>query len=92
MPCLLALVALLSPRILMVVLWFFTSWFNGVFQTVLWPLLGFLFLPVTTLWYSVVANNYGGQWTILNIIAMVLAITIDMGLWRGGYKNRNRYV
>lgn len=92
MPCLLALVALLSPRILMVVLWFFTSWFNGVFQTVLWPLLGFLFLPVTTLWYSVVANNYGGQWSILNIIVMVLAITIDMGLWRGGYKNRNRYV
>ena len=90
MPCLLALIALIFPRILIVVLWFFTSWFNGVFQTLLWPVLGFIFLPVTTLWYSVVINNFGGQWTILNIIIMVLAIAIDMGSWGGGYKSRNR--
>ena len=92
MPCFLALIALIFPRILIVVLWFFTSWFNGVFQSLLWPVLGFLFLPVTTLWYSVVVNNFGGQWSIVNIIVMVLAIAIDMGSWGGGYKNRSRYV
>jgi len=90
MPCFLALIALIFPRILIVVLWFFTSWFSGVFQTLLWPVLGFLFLPVTTLWYSVVVNNFAGQWSILNIIIMVLAIAIDMGSWGGGYKSRRR--
>jgi len=90
MPCVLALIALLFPRALIVVLWLFTDWFSGVFSTVLWPVLGFLFLPITTLWYSVVINYYGGQWTTVNIILMVVAILIDMGSWGGGYKSRNR--
>jgi len=90
MPCALALIALLFPRILIAVLWIFTNWFNGVFSSLLWPVLGFIFLPVTMLWYSVVINNFGGVWSITNIIVMVLAIAIDMGSWGGGYKSRNR--
>jgi len=90
MPCALALIALLFPRILIAVLWIFTNWFNGVFSSLLWPVLGFVFLPVTMLWYSVVINNFGGAWNITNIIVMVLAIVIDMGSWGGGYKSRNR--
>lgn len=90
MPCILAFIALLFPRVIIVVLWFFTDWFSGVFDTILWPVLGFLFLPISMLWYSVVINNYGGQWTTLNIIVMVVAVVMDMGSWGGGYKNRNR--
>jgi hypothetical protein len=90
MPCFVAVIALLFPRVLIVVLWFLTDWFSGVFNTLLWPVLGFVFLPVTMLWYSVVINQFGGQWTIVNIILMVLAIAIDMGSWGGGYKSRNR--
>lgn len=90
MPCLIALIALLFPRILIVVLYFFTNWFSGVFSSVLWPVLGFFFMPVTTLWYSVVMNNYGGQWSTTNIILMVIAIVIDMGSWGGGYRSRRR--
>ena len=90
MPCILALIALLFPRVLIVILWLFTSWFSGVFSSALWPVLGFFFLPVTTLWYSVVINNYGGNWNMTNIILLILAVIIDMGSWGGGYKNRNR--
>ena len=90
MPCFLAAIALFFPRVLMAILWFFTDWFTGVFDSLLWPILGFIFLPVTTLWYSVVINKYGGQWSTINIIVMVIAILIDMGSWGSGYKNRNR--
>jgi len=90
MPCALALIALLFPRILIAVLWIFTNWFSGVFSSILWPVLGFIFLPVTMLWYSVVINQFGGAWNITNIIVMVLAVAIDMGSWGGGYKARNR--
>jgi hypothetical protein len=90
MPCLVAVIALLFPRVLIVVLWFLTDWFSGVFTSILWPVLGFIFLPVTMLWYSVVINQYSGQWTITNIVLMVLAVVIDMGSWGGGYKSRNR--
>jgi hypothetical protein len=90
MPCLLAVIALMFPRLLMAVLWFFTDWFSGVFSSTLWPVLGFIFLPVTTLWYSVVFNKYGGEWSTFNIVLLVIAIMIDMGSWNSGYRNRNR--
>jgi hypothetical protein len=90
MPCFVAVLALLFPRVLIVVLWFLTDWFSGVFNSLLWPVLGFIFLPVTMLWYSVVINQFSGQWTIMNIVLMVVAIAIDMGSWGGGYKSRNR--
>ena len=90
MPCIVALIALLFPRVLIVVLWLLTDWFSGVFSSILWPVLGFIFMPVTMLWYSVVINQFGGQWTTMNILLMVVAIVIDMGSWGGGYKSRNR--
>lgn len=90
MPCFLAAIALFFPRILMAILWFFTDWFTGVFDSLLWPLLGFIFLPVTTLWYSVVINNYGGQWSTTNIVILIIAVIIDMGSWGGGYKSRRK--
>ena len=91
MPCFVAVIALLFPRVLIAVLWFFTDWFNGVFNTLLWPVLGFIFLPVTMLWYSVVINQYGGQWSNVNIIIMVVAVVIDMGSWGSGYRSKRRW-
>jgi hypothetical protein len=90
MPCILLAIALFFPRLLMLILWLFTNWFNGVFDSVLIPILGFLFLPLATLWYSVVVNTYGGQWSTINILVMVLAVAIDLGAVGGGYKRRRR--
>jgi hypothetical protein len=90
MPCLLTFIGLIFPRFLIIVLWLFTHWFSGVFQQAIWPVLGFLFFPVTTLWYSVVINNYGGHWSGTNILLMVLAVVIDMGTTRSGYKTRRK--
>ena len=83
MPLLLLLFALLVPRITIVVLWFATNWFSGVFHTPLWPILGFLFLPVTVIWYSVVQHWFGGQWDAIPIIGMVIAVLIDISPARG---------
>lgn len=90
MPCIVAIIALMFPRVLIVILWLFTGWFSGVFSSAFWPVLGFFFLPVTTLWYSVVINNYGGNWSTTNILLLILAVIIDMGSWGGGYKNRRK--
>ena len=77
MPCLFALFTLLAPRILTLVLWFFTSWFEGLFASLLWPILGFLFAPTTLLWYSVVENIYGGAWDPWHLLVGVIAVLID---------------
>lgn len=78
MPCLLALLALIVPRFVIVVLWFFTSWFEGIFTSLLWPVLGFFFLPTTLIWYSAVHNWTGGQWGTWQIVVLVLAILTDL--------------
>lgn len=78
MPCLFALLALLAPRILILVLWFLTTWFQGMFANLLWPILGFIFLPTSLLWYSAVLNWWGGAWGGLQIAGMVIAVIIDL--------------
>jgi hypothetical protein len=78
MPCIIALLALMAPRLLIVLLWFFTTWFRGMFDTLLWPILGFLFLPTTFLWYSAVLRWFDGQWTLWPVVGLVAALLIDV--------------
>ena len=77
MPCLVAVVALLAPRLAILLLWFLTGWFRGMFDTLLWPILGFVFLPTTLLWYSAVQQWFGGQWTLWPVVGLVVALLID---------------
>ncbi len=78
MPWLILLVALILPRGTIALLWLTSSWFEGVFESLLWPILGILFAPLTLLWYAVVVQVYGGNWDTLQIVVLVLAILIDM--------------
>jgi len=86
MPCLLGLLALAVPRVVILVVWFFTDWFVGVFDSLIIPILGFFFLPTTLLWYSVVVNVYGGTWDTLQIVVAVIAVVIDLS--PGGSRRR----
>ncbi len=78
MPCLFGVLALFVPRLVVALLWFFSHWFDGLFDTLLWPVLGFLFAPTTLLWYSVVENVYGGSWGTLQIVVLVVALMLDL--------------
>ena len=89
MPCLAAVLALMMPRFLIVILWIFTSWFRGMFDTMLWPLLGFFFLPTTLLWYSAVQQWFGGEWTLWPVVGVVIALMIDLSP-AGGRRRKQR--
>ena len=39
MPCIMTLLALAAPRLVVALLWFFTHWFRGVFDNILWPII-----------------------------------------------------
>lgn len=78
MPCFAVLLALAAPRLLILILWFLTSWFQGMFASILWPILGFLFLPATLLWYSAVQHWFGGEWTLWPIVGVIIALLIDL--------------
>lgn len=78
MPCLLVIFALATPRLVIALFWFFTTWFRGMFDTPLWPILGFVFLPTSLLWYTAVQRWFGGQWTLWPIVGLVIALMIDV--------------
>ena len=78
MGCFFAVFALVTPRLVLALLWFFSTWFTGMFTTILWPVLGFIFLPTTLLWYSAVQHWYAGEWTLVPIVGIVVALLIDV--------------
>lgn len=80
MPILFAIAGLFFPRLLIVVLYLFTGWFNGVLDNILYLLLGLIFVPFSTLWYGVVFNYFGGNWDTVSTVGMVIAVAVDLGL------------
>jgi hypothetical protein len=89
-PCFLLVLAMAAPRFVMALLYFFSRWFDGIFTTALWPVLGFIFMPTTLLWYTAVQHWFGGQWTLWPIVGMVIAISVDGSPFGGRRRGRRR--
>jgi hypothetical protein len=74
----------------MILIAIFTNWFSAAFNTVLWPLLGFVFMPYTTLAYmaAMLNNNHAvsGGWLVL----VIVAVLVDLG--GQGHSARRRRV
>jgi hypothetical protein len=78
MPFILFIFTLFVPRLVIAILWFFTSWFNGMFESWIIPLVGFIFTPYTLLWYSVVIHYFDGVWGLWQYIFLGIAILLDV--------------
>jgi len=88
MPCLFAVLALLTPRLLVALLWLFTHWFEGIFSSLLWPILGLIFLPTTLLWYTAVQHWFAGQWSLWPVVGLVVALAVDVSPAGGRRRGR----
>ena len=90
MPCLFLILFLAFPRIALLLLFFFTNYLERAYHGILLPLIGFLFLPLTTLVYAWMVNN--GQPTVgINLLILIIAVVIDLaGLGGGAYHRRTR--
>jgi hypothetical protein len=90
MPCLLAILALAFPRVVFVVLWLFTSFFRSISSMIV-LILGFLFLPLTTIVYAYFANT-GHPADAVFVVVIVLAALFDLGvIGHGEWRRRARY-
>ena len=58
--CLLTGILTLAPRLVLLFMWFFTDRVSAAFEGFIVPLLGFLFLPFTSLAYVLVWNAQSG--------------------------------
>jgi len=89
MPCLLAILALFVPRLVMVLLVIFSDYLGAAYQTVFWPLLGFFFMPYTTLAYAWAKNSHGSV-DGFYLVVVIIAVLVDLGVIGGGAKASNR--
>lgn len=91
MACLLILLSLFMPRLIMFLLWLFGGTYMSVpFSTWLWPVLGFFFMPLTTLAYAFAWHQSGGSVAGAWIVLIVVAVLIDLGIIGGGASKARR--
>jgi hypothetical protein len=89
MPCLLVLVILAFPRVVLVLMWLFSNYLQRAYDNILIPLLGFIFLPITTIVYAWMVNSHMAlQGT--NLLFLIVAVLIDAGGLGGGEWHRRR--
>ncbi len=72
------LLAIFAPLAAIVLLWVLTLWFDGLFTSSLWPILGFIFLPTSLLWYTLVLHWFGGVWSTWAVVGLIIALIIDV--------------
>jgi hypothetical protein len=89
MPCLIALLALFSPRLALFFIALFSDMLSRAFDSWVLPLIGFFLLPWTTLAYAVMwdvgtRDVNGFEWFIV-----VLAFLADIASYAGGRSYRN---
>jgi hypothetical protein len=90
MPCLLLILFLAFPRIALLLLFFFSTYLERAYHGLLLPLLGFIFLPLTTLVYAWMVNT-GQPIAGLNLLFLIIAVVVDVGGLGGGeYHRRSR--
>jgi UDP-N-acetylmuramyl pentapeptide phosphotransferase/UDP-N-acetylglucosamine-1-phosphate transferase len=76
--CLLIL-GIAFPRLVLVLLFFFSDFLSRAYHGFLIPLLGFFFLPLTTLIYAWIVNS-GNQVQGLYLVAIVICVLADLGI------------
>jgi len=85
--CILILLAFFTPRIVLFLLWLFTDYLSRAYEGWVLPLLGFLFLPATTVGYAIAENEFGGL-SGIGIVVLLIGFAVDVGLLGGGARQR----
>jgi hypothetical protein len=88
-PCLIALFALIGPRVALVFTWIFSGMIGRAIDSWFVAVLGFLLLPWTTLAY-VVMYDVGPGFEVEGIewFLVGLAFVLDISSWVGGRRAR----
>lgn len=89
MPCLLLIIFLAFPRIALVLIFLFSNYLERAYHGLILPLIGFIFVPLTTLVYAWMVNT-GRPIVGLNLIILIIAVVVDLGGLGGGGSYRRR--
>jgi hypothetical protein len=88
MPCLAFVLALISPRLAIIVVWIFSDILSRAFDSWLLPFLGFFVLPWTTLVYALMWDIGTHAVTGIEWFFVGLAFLADLGAYGGTARAR----
>jgi hypothetical protein len=88
MPCLFVILILAFPRLVLVLMFFFTDYLVRAYHNLLLPVVGFIFVPLTTLVYAWMVNNHMPMEGV-NLLILLFAVILDLG-GLGEYHRRRR--
>jgi hypothetical protein len=94
MPCFVGCLALVFPRLALFLVWLLGgNYISRAYDSWLIPLLGFCFLPLTTLTFAFGVNSLSspGQMSPLGWLLTGLAVLVDIGLIGGGGRSAQRW-
>ncbi len=85
--CLAVILFFAGPRIAGIIWWIFDPgrW-DDAFGSILWPILGLVFVPWFTVAFVLVAPT--GSVTVFDGVVLVLALMLDFASFFGGYLRR----
>lgn len=88
MGCFIGCLALAFPRVALALVWLFgpPGYLSQPFPGLVWPVLGFLFLPTTTLAFAFATNTIepAGGVSPFGWLLVVIGLLIDLGFLGGG--------
>ena len=79
MPFLVGCLALGTPRFAIILVVIFSDYIGRAYETTLWPVLGFFFMPLTTLSYAFAINDNGSV-EGMHLALVVITVLLDLGL------------
>ncbi len=83
MPCIVAILAFFFPRAVILGLVIFGDYIGRAYTNDLWAVLGFFFMPYTTLAYAWGINSHGSIEGI-SLVVLIVAVLLDLGVIGGG--------
>jgi len=89
MACLLLILIAAFPRIALVLMFLFSNYLQRAYHNLIVPVIGFIFLPLTTLVYAWMTNTHAPIAGV-NLIILIIAVVIDLGGLGGGSTYRSR--
>ena len=89
MPCCLVIAVLMFPRIVLVCLFLLSNYLERAYHGLIIPVVGFFFLPTTTLAYAWLTNTHR-PFEGVNVLILILAVLIDAGGLGGGEYHRRK--
>lgn len=94
MPCLVGCLAVIFPRLALFLVWLLGGGYvDRAYEHWMWPLLGFFFLPLTTLVFAFASNSLGtsGELGGFGYLLVALAVMTDIGILGSGSTGAKRW-